>query len=63
MWQLGAELTDREREVVRPRFQEDLIQREIGERIGRSQMHVSRILGGALARLHATADRLDVAFD
>jgi len=63
LWQLGAELTDREREVVRLRFQEDLIQREIGERIGCSQMHVSRILGGALARMHATADRLDVAFD
>jgi RNA polymerase sigma-B factor len=40
-----------EREVVRLRFTEDLTQREIGERIGRSQMHVSRLLRRALSRL------------
>jgi DNA-directed RNA polymerase specialized sigma subunit len=34
----------------------DLSQREIGERIGYSQMHVSRLLRRALARLeHAVA--------
>ena len=35
-------LTEREREVLRLRFAEDLTQAEIGERIGVSQMHVSR---------------------
>jgi RNA polymerase sigma-B factor len=40
-----------EREVVRLRLTEDLTQREIGERIGRSQMHVSRLLRRALSRL------------
>ncbi|HEX5618047.1 MAG TPA: SigB/SigF/SigG family RNA polymerase sigma factor [Solirubrobacteraceae bacterium] len=63
LWQLGAELSDREREVVRLRYQEDLLQRDIGERVGCSQMHVSRILSTALAHMHAEADRLDLAFD
>lgn len=49
-------LTRREREVLRLRFQEDLCQREIGERIGVSQMHVSRILRGALQTLTRLAD-------
>ena len=33
------------------RFMHDLTQREIGERIGYSQMHVSRLLKRALDRL------------
>jgi RNA polymerase sigma-B factor len=45
-------LTPREREVVALRFEHDLTQAEIGERIGVSQMQVSRILRGAMARLH-----------
>jgi len=44
-------LSEREREVLRLRFVEDLTQSQIAERIGHSQMHVSRILRGALARL------------
>jgi RNA polymerase sigma-B factor len=44
-------LTDREQLVVRLRFREELTQAEIGQRIGCSQMHVSRILRAALARL------------
>jgi RNA polymerase sigma-B factor len=44
-----------EREVVRLRVTEDLTQREIGERIGRSQMHVSRLLRRALSRLETAA--------
>jgi RNA polymerase sigma-B factor len=43
-------LTDREREVLRLRFVEDLTQSEIGARIGVSQMHVSRLLRRALDR-------------
>jgi RNA polymerase sigma-B factor len=52
---LMRNLTDREREVVRMRFEEDLTQAEIGELIGVSQMQVSRILRRALARLRALA--------
>jgi RNA polymerase sigma-B factor len=42
-----------EREVLRLRFVEDLTQREIGERVGYSQMHVSRLLKRALKRMEA----------
>jgi RNA polymerase sigma-B factor len=50
-------LDAREREIIRLRFEEDRIQREIGERVGCSQMHVSRILHAALRRLRAAAER------
>ena len=49
-------LPAREREIVRLRFLEDLTQSEIAARIGVSQMHVSRLLGRALASLAAAAD-------
>ena len=49
--QLSGTLTDRQREVLRLRFVEDLVQREIAERVGLSQMHVSRILRDTLAQL------------
>ena len=45
------DLSPVEREVLRLRFTEELTQREIGERIGYSQMHVSRLLRRALDRL------------
>lgn len=45
------QLDDREREVLHLRFVQDLTQTEIGERIGVSQMQVSRILRAALERL------------
>jgi RNA polymerase sigma-B factor len=48
---LLARLSDRERLALHLRFREDLTQAEIGKRIGCSQMHVSRILRTALARL------------
>ncbi len=48
-------LSDREREVLRLRFEEDLTQAEIGARIGVSQMHVSRILRQAIVRLREAA--------
>ncbi|MFL5878443.1 MAG: SigB/SigF/SigG family RNA polymerase sigma factor [Solirubrobacteraceae bacterium] len=53
--QLEHVLSDRDREVLRLRFQEDLTQSEIAARIGVSQMHVSRIIRAALERLQATA--------
>ena len=48
-------LTEREREVLRLRFEEDLTQAEIGERVGVSQMHVSRLIRQAIARLREAA--------
>jgi RNA polymerase sigma-B factor len=46
-----ASLSDLEREVVALRFADNLTQREIGQRIGYSQMHVSRLLRRSLNRL------------
>jgi RNA polymerase sigma-B factor len=48
-------LPDLERQVLELRFARDLTQREIGERIGFSQMHVSRLLRRALNRLETAA--------
>ena len=48
-------LPPREREILRLRFIEDLTQTEIAERIGVSQMHVSRLLRKTLARLMQAA--------
>ena len=44
-------LPPRDRLVLRLRFEEDLTQSEIAERIGVSQMHVSRLIRAALQRL------------
>jgi RNA polymerase sigma-B factor len=52
-------LPERDRHVLQLRFAEDLTQSEIAERIGVSQMQVSRILRRALARLQAVADAND----
>ena len=49
-------LTDREREVLRLRFEEDLTQSEIGARVGVSQMHVSRLIRQSVARLRDVAE-------
>lgn len=46
-----AHITERERLVLTLRFAEDMTQAEIGERIGVSQMQVSRLIRQALARL------------
>ena len=48
-------LPDRERALVRLRFEEDLSQSEIGRKLGISQMHVSRLLRRALTRMQAVA--------
>jgi RNA polymerase sigma-B factor len=47
------QLSGPQRDALRLRFSEDLTQRQIGERIGYSQMHVSRILRSALRDLQA----------
>ena len=46
-------LPERERQLIRLRFEDDLSQSEIGRRLGVSQMHVSRLLRRALARMQA----------
>jgi RNA polymerase sigma-B factor len=48
-------LPEAERAVLELRFAHDLTQREIGERIGCSQMHVSRLLRRALSHLEPDA--------
>ena len=53
--QLGVALSERDREVVRMRFREDMLQHEIADRVGCSQMHVSRILRTAVIRMQQTA--------
>jgi RNA polymerase sigma-B factor len=51
--QLTSILDERAREILRLRFEEDLLQSEIAERVGCSQMHVSRIIRSSLERLYA----------
>jgi len=53
-------LSERERLILHLRFVEDLTQSEIAERIGVSQMHVSRLIRRALARLRAVARERDL---
>ncbi|HEY5342389.1 MAG TPA: SigB/SigF/SigG family RNA polymerase sigma factor [Solirubrobacteraceae bacterium] len=50
---LLAHISSRERLVLVLRFGEDMTQAEIGERIGVSQMQVSRLIRQALVRLRA----------
>ncbi len=49
-------LPEVEREALELRFMHDMTQREIGARIGYSQMHVSRLLRRALSRLESAAE-------
>ncbi|MEU1535928.1 RNA polymerase sigma factor SigF [Streptomyces fagopyri] len=48
---LIAALDDRERRIIHLRFVEERTQAQIGEELGVSQMHVSRLLNRTLARL------------
>ncbi len=52
---LSRSLTAREREIVRLRFEEDMTQSEIGQIVGLSQMHVSRVLRQAVDKLRTAA--------
>lgn len=58
---LMGTLSERDREIVRLRFFEQLSQSEIADRVGISQMHVSRLLRRSFAemRRHATAGRTE----
>jgi RNA polymerase sigma-B factor len=48
---LMAELGERDRQIIHMRFVEEATQAEIGERLGCSQMHVSRLIKRIIARL------------
>ncbi|GAA3050967.1 hypothetical protein GCM10010448_37580 [Streptomyces glomeratus] len=48
---LIADLDERDRQLIQMRFVEELTQAQIGERLGVSRMHVSRLLSRCLARL------------
>ncbi|MFD0146494.1 MULTISPECIES: SigB/SigF/SigG family RNA polymerase sigma factor [unclassified Streptomyces] len=48
---LVAELDERDRRILALRFGEELTQAEIGERLGLSQMHISRLLARILDEL------------
>ncbi|MFE5909248.1 RNA polymerase sigma factor SigF [Streptomyces wedmorensis] len=48
---LLADLDERDRRIIHLRFVEELTQSQIGERLGCSQMHVSRLLSRTLNRL------------
>jgi RNA polymerase sigma-B factor len=51
-----AALPERERLILRLRFERDMTQAEIAERVGVSQMHVSRLLRRSLDRLSAAGE-------
>jgi RNA polymerase sigma-B factor len=57
---LSEVLDDRAREILRLRFHEDLLQSEIADRVGCSQMHVSRIIRSSLEKLYAYGSGLKV---
>ncbi|MEU9591052.1 RNA polymerase sigma factor SigF [Streptomyces sp. NPDC048219] len=48
---LMAELSERDRQIIHMRFVEEATQAEIGEQLGCSQMHVSRLIKRIIARL------------
>jgi len=50
-------LSDRDQEVLRLRFEDDLTQTEIARRVGVSQMQVSRIIRASLGKLRSDIER------
>jgi RNA polymerase sigma-B factor len=56
---LLATLDERDQTIVRLYYREELTQSEIGERLGLSQMHISRLLRQATTQLVAAAARDD----
>jgi RNA polymerase sigma-B factor len=52
-------LDERMREILRLRFEQDLTQAEIAERVGLSQMHVSRLIRDALRHMASRGTRAD----
>src|SRR3954467_10001886 len=57
---LTSVLDERAREILRLRFHEDLLQSEIAEIVGCSQMHISRIIRSSLEKLGAYGNGMKV---
>lgn len=55
----AASLTAADRRLLALRFEEELTQREIADRLGCSQMHISRLLRRALTRLRQEYEPAD----
>ncbi len=55
--ELLGRLPPREQDIVRLRFYEELSQSEIAERVGISQMHVSRLLRRSFEQMRQQAGR------
>jgi len=55
--QLIADLAEREQTIVRLRFFDELSQAEIAERVGVSQMHVSRLIRRSLEKMREEAGK------
>ena len=51
--ELLARLPEREREIIRMRYEDELTQDEIALKVGISQMHVSRLLRRAIERMRS----------
>jgi RNA polymerase sigma-B factor len=56
--ELISRLPEREQEIVRLRFYEELTQGEIADRMGMSQMHVSRLLRRSFEQMRRQLDAL-----
>lgn len=56
-----AKLTDAERQLLRLRFTEELTQSQIGERLGVTQMQISRLLARLMVKLRALIGDIDDA--
>jgi RNA polymerase sigma-B factor len=57
LWAHWAQLPEREQHILSMRFYGNMTQEEIGNRLGISQMHVSRLLALSLSRLrHCLVD-------
>jgi RNA polymerase sigma-B factor len=54
-------LNKRQREILRMRFGEDLTHSEIGERVGVSDMHISRLIRQSIAVMQEIAERQEQA--
>lgn len=57
---LVATLAPREQRIIHMRFYENMTQAQIAERVGVSQMHVSRLLAKSLAQLRTGLDEPEV---
>src|SRR3954454_11460149 len=57
---LTSVLDERAQEILRLRFHEDLLQSEIAEIVGCSQMHISRIIRSSLEKLGAYGNGMKV---